>query len=132
MLFAPRVLSQLVWLQTELDRSRRVDRFLLAGLAGMLHGNADRAGVPRGLAYKIGLLMGSAINVLRDALPQKHEAAASRSKNLAWALLHQAVRNNGQYRNWVEAYGSSLTKDATFREVIGVQMRNKVAPLIKK
>ena len=29
MLFAPRVLSQLVWLQTELDRSRRVDRFLL-------------------------------------------------------------------------------------------------------
>jgi hypothetical protein len=50
MLFAPRVLSQLVWLQTELDRSRRVDRFLLAVLAGMLHGNADRAGVPRGLS----------------------------------------------------------------------------------
>jgi len=84
------------------------------------------------LAYKIGLLMGSAINALRTALPQKHEAAASRSKNLAWALLHQAARNNGQYCNWVEAYGSSLTKDATFREIIGVQMRNKVAPLIKK
>jgi DNA methylase len=50
MLFAPRVLSQLIWLQTELDRSRRVDRFLLAALAGMLHGNADRAGVPRGLS----------------------------------------------------------------------------------
>src|SRR5262245_18259640 len=77
------------------------------------------------LAYKTGLLMGSAINALRDALPQKHEAAASRSKNLAWALLHQAVRNNGQYRNWVDAYGSSLTKDATFREVVCVQMRNK-------
>lgn len=84
------------------------------------------------LAYKIGLLMGSAINALRTALPQKHEPAASRSKNLAWALLHQAVRNNGQYGNWVEAYGSSLTKDAPFREIIGVQMRNKVAPLIKK
>ena len=50
MLFAPRVLSQLVWLQTELDRSPRVDRFLLAVLAGMLHGNADREGIPRGLS----------------------------------------------------------------------------------
>ncbi len=50
MLFTPRVLAQLFWLQSELDGSRRVDRYLLAVLAGMLHGNANRNGQPRGLS----------------------------------------------------------------------------------
>ncbi len=39
------------------------------------------------LAYKMGLLMGSVIRVLREALPQKHDGAAARSKNLVWALF---------------------------------------------
>jgi hypothetical protein len=50
MLFAPRVLGDLKWLQSELDSSRKVDRYLLAVLVGMLHGNANRDGTPRGLS----------------------------------------------------------------------------------
>lgn len=49
MLFAPSVLRQLLWIRTQLKRSSRVDRYLLAVLAGMLHGNANRDGRPRGL-----------------------------------------------------------------------------------
>lgn len=49
MLFARRVLSQLLSLREELDVRSATDRYLLAVLAGMLHANADRAGNPRGL-----------------------------------------------------------------------------------
>jgi site-specific DNA-methyltransferase (adenine-specific) len=48
MLFSARTLGQLLWLRGQLDTRRRVDRFLLAGLLGMLHLRADAAGVPRG------------------------------------------------------------------------------------
>ena len=84
------------------------------------------------LAYKIGLLMGSATGALREVIPQKFDGAVSRSKNLSWALLHQAVRNNTKDQQWVDEYGSSLTKDAAFREIVTGQVRNRVAPLIKK
>ena len=84
------------------------------------------------LAYKIGLLMGSATGALREGLPQKFDGAVSRAKNLSWALLHQAVRNNSKYQQWVDEYGSSLTKDAAFREIVTGQVRNRVAPLMKK
>lgn len=50
MLFSERTLSDLVWLREELRISRRVDRFLLAVLAGGLHGNANNDGSLRGLS----------------------------------------------------------------------------------
>lgn len=49
MLFSTRVLRQLRYLQSALRPSRRVDRYLLAVLAGTLHGNANRHGGVRGL-----------------------------------------------------------------------------------
>ncbi len=49
-IFAPKTLAQIVWIKRELDTTSRVDRFLLASLAGILHGNANRDGVPRGLS----------------------------------------------------------------------------------
>jgi hypothetical protein len=49
MLFAPRVLGQLLWLRRELRVDRKIDRFLLAVLLGSLHANADKTGTPRGL-----------------------------------------------------------------------------------
>ena len=50
MLFGRSVLSDLLWLRTELNQARKVDRYLLATLAGMLHGNANQGGQPRGLS----------------------------------------------------------------------------------
>jgi hypothetical protein len=49
MLFDRVTLGQLLWLRGELSPRRRVDRFLLAALLGVLHANANRDGRPRGL-----------------------------------------------------------------------------------
>jgi site-specific DNA-methyltransferase (adenine-specific) len=49
MLFAPSVLAELIWLREELSWHARTDRYLLAALAGMLHGGANTNGTPRGL-----------------------------------------------------------------------------------
>lgn len=48
-LFHKQTLAELLWLRTELNAGRRVDRFLLAALLGILHLNAGRDGLPRGL-----------------------------------------------------------------------------------
>jgi hypothetical protein len=50
LVFDPRTLSQLVWLKRELRVTSKVDRFLLAALAGILHANANSDGTPRGLS----------------------------------------------------------------------------------
>ncbi len=50
LIFDPETLAQLVWLKRELRLTSKVDRFLLAMLAGMLHANANRDGTPRGLS----------------------------------------------------------------------------------
>jgi site-specific DNA-methyltransferase (adenine-specific) len=50
MIFEPTTLAQLVWLKGELRLSHKVDRFLLASLAGILHANANRDGTTRGLS----------------------------------------------------------------------------------
>ena len=49
MLFRPKTLAQLMYVRNELSKSSKIDRFLLATLAGGLHANANKAGVPRGL-----------------------------------------------------------------------------------
>lgn len=49
MLFHPQTLAELLWLRSELNIRTRVDRYLLALLAGSLHANANKDGVPRGL-----------------------------------------------------------------------------------
>jgi hypothetical protein len=53
MLFNPKTLSELLWLRSELRINHRVDRYLLAVLAGSLHANANQDGVPRGLTVSM-------------------------------------------------------------------------------
>jgi DNA methylase len=48
-LFSDRTLAQLLWLRAELDTRRRVDRYILAVLLGVLHARADSSGRPAGL-----------------------------------------------------------------------------------
>jgi site-specific DNA-methyltransferase (adenine-specific) len=51
--FSTDTLGQLLWLRHELDSTKRVDRFLLAALAGILHLNAEKSGRPRGLSVSM-------------------------------------------------------------------------------
>lgn len=50
LLFSRRTLEQLVWLQQELQLSRKTDRYLMAVILGVLHANARSDGTPRGLS----------------------------------------------------------------------------------
>lgn len=49
MLFSPGTLGRLLWLREELSLRRKVDRFVMATLLGVLHANALKDGTPRGL-----------------------------------------------------------------------------------
>lgn len=51
--FHPDVLAQLLWLRSELSTRAAVDRYLLAGLLGILHANARSDGSPRGLTISM-------------------------------------------------------------------------------
>lgn len=52
-IFSDHTLGQLLWLRKHLDRDSKTDRFLLAALTGILHLNADSAGIPRGLTVSM-------------------------------------------------------------------------------
>jgi site-specific DNA-methyltransferase (adenine-specific) len=52
-IFSDRTLGQLLWMRRNLDREDRSDRFILAATAGILHLNAGRDGVPRGLSVSM-------------------------------------------------------------------------------
>jgi len=49
-IFSDRTLAQLLWLRSELQLTRRTDRYLMAVLLGVLHANARSDGTPRGLS----------------------------------------------------------------------------------
>jgi hypothetical protein len=52
-LFDPATLGELLWMKQSLRVEKRVDRFLLAALLGVLHANADARGEPRGLTVSM-------------------------------------------------------------------------------
>jgi hypothetical protein len=52
-IFSDHTLGQLLWLRKHLDRENRTDKFLLATLTGILHLNANSAGIPRGLTVSM-------------------------------------------------------------------------------
>lgn len=49
MLFSGQTLGELLWLRDALKLNKRVDRFLMAALLGVMHGNLTKAGKPTGL-----------------------------------------------------------------------------------
>ena len=53
MLFHRRTLGELLWLKRHLNLERRVDRFLMATLLGVLHGKSTKDGSPTGLTVSM-------------------------------------------------------------------------------
>lgn len=52
-IFSDHTLGQLLWLRKHLNRENRTDNFLLATLTGILHLNANSAGIPKGLTVSM-------------------------------------------------------------------------------
>jgi hypothetical protein len=84
------------------------------------------------LAYKVGLMMSGITARLKEVLAQKYQAAVPKARNLTWALLIQALLNDRKFSEYIENYGSKLTKEAVFRDILKQLTVNRVAPLIRE
>jgi hypothetical protein len=84
------------------------------------------------LAYKVGLMMARVTGRLREVLPQKYQAAIPRARNLSWALLIQALFNDKKLLTYLDDYAQSLSKEATFGDVLKQLTATRVAPLLKE
>lgn len=91
--------------------------------------NADARAIV--LGYKVGQMLTRATTKLKEILPAKLEGAATSAKNLTWALLIQALLNDKNYAQHLEDYGTKLTKEAAFGDLLKKLTTTRVAPLIK-
>ena len=78
------------------------------------------------------MMMGRVTARLREALAQKYQTAIPKARNLIWALLVQALLNDKKLPIYLDDYGSSLVKEATFGDVLKQLTGNRIAPLIKE
>jgi hypothetical protein len=84
------------------------------------------------LAYKIGLVINSALFRIRELAPAKYERAVPRLRNLLWALLIQAFLNDPKLLDDLEHYGNSLAKEKAFRDRVEKLTSTRVWPILKE
>lgn len=83
------------------------------------------------LGYKVGLMIGRGTARLREDFAAKYQVAIPRARNILWALLIQALLNDKHIADYLEDYGTTLTKEASFGEVIRQLTGSKVGPLLR-
>lgn len=84
------------------------------------------------IAYKVHLVLRDPVQRLIERSGQKLAQAISRARNLIWALLIQAILNDPKLPQKLEDYGSSLRKEATFREYLRTLASSKLFPILKE
>jgi AIPR protein len=84
------------------------------------------------LAYKVGLMIQSAMLHLRDIVPTRYQIAVPKARNLTWALLIQALLNDRKYKQYLEDYGQSLVRDAPLREILKTLVGSRIWPILKE
>lgn len=82
------------------------------------------------LAYKVQFALSRVVSNVIEASAAKYDLPFRRAKNLIWALLFQAIWNHSKFQDWVESYGSSLSVQFAFVDVIGSLAAQKVKPII--
>ena len=83
------------------------------------------------LAYKVGLMMRGTTVRLHDTLAQKYQTAIPKARNLAWALLVQALLNDKNHAVYLENYGSDLVKALKFGEILKQITGTRIASILK-
>ena len=92
--------------------------------------NADARAII--LAYKVGQMITRVIARIREAAPEKYWSAIPKARNLAWALLVQAILNDKKYPRYREDFGGSLAKESSFGEILKQLSGNRVWPILKE
>jgi hypothetical protein len=83
------------------------------------------------LAYKVGLLLRDPMQRLQELAGQKIRYAVGKARNLVWALLIQALLNDPELPNLLDEYGTSLKKEAVFRECLRKLASAKILPILR-
>jgi hypothetical protein len=84
------------------------------------------------IAYKVHLVLKDPLQRLVERSSQKLATAMSRARNLVWALLIQAILNDPKLPQVLEDYGSSLRKEAAFREYLRSLASSRLFPILKE
>jgi hypothetical protein len=84
------------------------------------------------LAYKVHLVLRDPLQRLVERSSQKLAQAIGRARNLVWALLIQATLNDPKLPQVLEDYGTSLRKEAAFREYLRTLASSRLFPVMKE
>lgn len=83
------------------------------------------------LAYKVGLVMNGPMDRLWDRAAQKHQTAVGKARNLVWALLIQGILNDGKLSELLNEYGTTMNKEANFREALKELASSRILPILR-
>jgi DNA modification methylase len=111
-LFHPKTLSQLVWLQDRLSLLRGDDRFIYAVLLGILHANARADGTPRGLTVSMPNTFAMAPNYVQKYIwrhrLKAHEVDVIRAIRARVERLEMPSSNFRRGFSWMQDVTKSL------------------------
>jgi hypothetical protein len=82
------------------------------------------------LLYKTQFRLGSVTNTIQENTAEKYYELFSKSKNLIWSLVLQAILNDPKFGFWVENYGRNLLIEANFNELLKTLGDKKVRPIL--
>jgi len=83
------------------------------------------------VAYKVGLILNRVMLTLLERCAQRHQTPVRRARNLVWALTIQAFFNDRAIAKYLDEYGTSLVKEAAFREKAAELAGSRVLPLLR-
>ena len=84
------------------------------------------------LAYKVQYALKSAMARMAEASSQKLAKAILKARYLVWSLLIQALLNDEKLAAYLDEYGTSLRREADFRDLVAKLGTSRVLPLLKE
>lgn len=84
------------------------------------------------LAYKVQFRLNKAIRELRETSSEDKYGYVRGARNLVWALLIQGLLNHDKVDEYVEQYGSDLSLDASFGQLMGGLASGKVRHMLRE
>lgn len=87
------------------------------------------------LAYKVQYFVTGVVKFLEDSsspAPSYLKNIVSKARNLVWALLIQGILNDSNLDGYVEAYGTGLTRETSFREILKQIARTRIVPIMRE
>jgi hypothetical protein len=84
------------------------------------------------LSYKVHLMIRSAMKRLEERAGENIRYAITKATDLVWALLIQGMLNDPDLQMLLDTYGTSLKKEAEFREYLMNMASSRLLPVLRK